>query len=566
MLGLTFAAFGGLPFLVTIHSLPLVAFHAEWLAAFLGVTFCAATMLGRTAEPGVLPLPAVALAPLGVAVAVAAQWLTGMLPYGEQGQLVLVCLVWAVLLMSAASAWRERFGLASAVRWLCWGLLLAAVASASISFVAHLGFRGFPAADFAEGALYGNLGQRNHFSHLLWLGLGAVAYLGATRALPSAAAVAVALLLLTMSATTGSRATLLYAAWGALLFGLGGGARRRGLALALFAGYLLAAATLPGTSVLGWTPTPVQSPVLRAVSEAAPETAIRPTLLAEAWRLFVANPWLGAGWGSYRAASFENGDRVGPWQGGAEHSHNLFANLLAETGLLATLAVAVLLAAWLVAVARRGKGHEDRFLLFAAGIALLHAQVEYPFWYLYFLGPFVVILALGETRTWRLPLRRLPLLLLVLGGLGAMFGVGRDYLRLEAVVNSPRTANEADAGRKIEDLLALRKGSLLAPQVDIALLGVMAPTHDNLQAKRQFCELSLAYFPSRPGSFTCALVAELSGDAARADRLWRLSVAAGGAGVVADYLALQRRLLTAEERAPLGRFLNLPSGSTGSGR
>ncbi|MCX7671124.1 MAG: O-antigen ligase family protein, partial [Anaerolineae bacterium] len=58
------------------------------------------------------------------------------------------------------------------------------------------------------------------------------------------------------------------------------------------------------------------------------------------WQIFLAHPWLGAGWHQFSAARWQLPSPV-PIQLHADHAHNVVINLLAETGLLGFAAVCV---------------------------------------------------------------------------------------------------------------------------------------------------------------------------------------------------------------------------------
>lgn len=115
------------------------------------------------------------------------------------------------------------------------------------------------------------------------------------------------------------------------------------------------------------------------------------------------NPWFGVGWGNFGQEAMTLQKR---WPFDREfvtgdffhHSHNLFIQLLAETGVVGTLPIVIGLY-FVVKSIVSGKWDEKRIFVFtAASIVFCHSQLEYPLWYSYFSLPVAALLSSQDTR------------------------------------------------------------------------------------------------------------------------------------------------------------------------
>lgn len=75
--------------------------------------------------------------------------------------------------------------------------------------------------------------------------------------------------------------------------------------------------------------------------------------------------------------------------------HNLVLQLLAETGIIGTLIVVFGILYSIYGVAKLRK-IEGVIILCMIGTTLAHSMVEYPLWYIYFLGPFIMFLSIDK--------------------------------------------------------------------------------------------------------------------------------------------------------------------------
>ena len=115
----------------------------------------------------------------------------------------------------------------------------------------------------------------------------------------------------------------------------------------------------------------------------------------------------------------------------ANNAHDIFIDLLAKTG---ALGMAILCVRSCYVAGSRGARAADagaHFRLALLGVLMMHALVEYPQQYMFFLMPAMLVFGLLETRPLRLVARPLSYgvyVVLVFGGLAALYPA---YARLQ---------------------------------------------------------------------------------------------------------------------------------------
>ena len=123
-----------LPFLAPFKAPPVPSFHAENLAAFLGLV----AMSALPAFAGRLELPRVALLLLGFTGLIVIQTLLGRLAYHQVGLLAALYLLWATGLVILGGHLRRDLGLERVASTLAWFLVAGALASAVIGWAQHI--------------------------------------------------------------------------------------------------------------------------------------------------------------------------------------------------------------------------------------------------------------------------------------------------------------------------------------------------------------------------------------------------------------------------------------------
>ncbi|HXF66683.1 MAG TPA: Wzy polymerase domain-containing protein [Burkholderiales bacterium] len=545
-----------LPFLQPYHRFPLTSFYSEWLALAAGLA--AALYLATRRAWQDAALPAVAAAPLALGAVLALQAALGLVPYAEQALTAGLYLVWAALLIVLGRALARALGLAEIAAVLAWCTLAGGAAGALAGLLQHYSIStplDFLIARKAAAAVYGNLGQANHFAAYTALALSSTAYLHALGRLRGAPAAACAALLLFALALAGSRAPWLYlgaaAALALLLY-----ARLRDAASRRLAAF--AAALLPGFVLAQWLAAlPLLAPQDGALVTSAQRlfqvaSGIEPRLqlAREAWAMFLSAPLLGAGWGQFAWHHFLHqaltGEGAAP--GVFNHAHNAVLQLLAETGLAGALPVLAALLHWLAGLGRSAPGLHLWWLLAGLAVIAIHSLLEFPLWYSYFLGIAAVLLGAGARDAIRLRLagaaRLVAAAALALGALN-LAAVLPAYRGFERLVFLPAgaAARAVDEAAFAKAIAAIHREPLLAPYVELAVAYGLAVSEERLREKLELSTRALRFAPVEVVAYRHALLLAAAGERAAAleqlERAARVYPAALE-GVVEELRALAR--------------------------
>jgi O-antigen ligase len=302
----------------------------------------------------------------------------------------------AVLLLAQGLSGSVRQRAAEA---LCWGLLIAGLASIAISliqvFAPQWADGNWIARYGIAGRAAGNLRQPNHLASLMmWAAVAAVFITekrGWRAALMPPLFACVFTIVLSAS-RTGYAGIAMLALWGVVDRKLSRGARLALLATPLMLGaswWLMSLWSAGSGHAFG---------AASRLAEGAGSPS-RLAILRDAWQLTLANPWLGVGWGEFNFAwsltPFPNRPIAF-----FDHTHNLPSQLAVELGLPWAGAVLALLI-WALYKAWRGTlAQDDQVPMRRAALMIvltigLHSLVEYPLWYAYFLLPACFALGLA---------------------------------------------------------------------------------------------------------------------------------------------------------------------------
>ena len=164
----------------------------------------------------------------------------------------------------------------------------------------------------------------------------------------------------------------------------------------------------------------------------ANQIAPRLALWKYGWTMFKTHPLLGVGWGEFPRYQFEFVRELGGVEI-ANNSHDIFIDLLAKTGLLGLgdRAVRRGRAGSCACCARRIR-RARIFGLALLGVLMMHALVEYPQQYMFFLMPAMLVFGLLETRPLRLVSRPVSFGLVCCARAGAWTGRAvSDLARLQ---------------------------------------------------------------------------------------------------------------------------------------
>lgn len=353
--------------------------------------------------------PIVSMMFMGVAAFIALQGRLLGLDWLSQVDLAAVVMLVAALAAWALHSWQQESDV-DVFRYLAWGLVLGVLLQSAVMWLQYFGltkhFHGYLSYSQTTNIM-GQLGQRNHLGHYLMWGMVAVLYLQQARLMSRLLAALLVTWLGLSIGLIGSRTLIVYllvigflacvwqvrvgkswqTSWywvmGALLWVL---AVQFGLekVLALFS----EVSTTTG---------------LERVANA--KTVVDPARSVEwvkAWQAFLNSPWWGHGWGSGASQSFGlHGDDLLSRRADVlfTHSHNSVLQLLMELGLLGMVSVLLSLAVLAWRCFRYAKRPESFAILAMVSVSVCHSMLEYPLWYVYFLLPFALFLALVPHQT-----------------------------------------------------------------------------------------------------------------------------------------------------------------------
>jgi O-antigen ligase len=530
------------PFLQPYHRFPLAAFYNEWLAFGLGLA--ALLWLATQAPWRDAEFPVVALVPPALALLIGAQAALGRVPYPEQAVTATLYLLWASLLMLLARALSRELGAAAVATTLAWCLLGGGLLSALAGLLQH--YHPLPALEFLvtpkmSPRVYGNLGQPNHFAAYVTMALCSAAYLHGSGRLNAAWAAACAVLLLPVLVLSASRGPWFYLVLLAALALLLARARRDAGSRRLL---VFTLCLIPGLVIAGFVvgqggvavPSTAADPGGQVTSaqrlfEAATGVDPRVQLAAEAWRMFLSAPLLGAGFGQFAWHHFlhaaETGAAAAP--GVYNHAHNIVLHLMAETGAAGALLVTGAAVLWLADLKGTKLDLEWWWVLALLGILGAHSMMEHPLWHSYFLGIAAVLLGLGARRAVRLRLAgfaRVTVACLMLAGWFNLVSVLPHYRDFERLVFLPaaRSSSPVDEQAFIEAIARVHREPLLAPYVELAAAYSINVSEERLPQKLALVTRAMRFAPVPHMVYRQALLLALAGEREAARRQWERSL------------------------------------------
>jgi hypothetical protein len=530
-----------LPFLLPYHEFPILSFHAEWLAATLGIAAVLAALSARRGAFASIPLPAQWL--IAFAVFLAAQTLVGKPVYLQLPLLGALYVLYAALLIWLGAQLAASAGIERAACVLAACLLAGALANAAAGMIQFYGLPTLLQDIIAElhhgpdhNAAYGNIAQGNLYANYLALGGTALLFLWLRGGLRTAYALAAAMLLAWASTLSGSRGALLYALWFAAL-GLLAGRMRAGAGgrRLKFAAYGLAVTMLAAQVTIPWLNSaldlgPANQGAFERVAEISRDhSEPRWSVWLLALRVFADAPVSGAGIGEFAGAAFDLG--LSPEMARGEvwtSPHNLPLHLLAETGALGTALALAGLCTWCWQTGRRYFSAPQPavwWIIAAVGIELVHSMFEFPLWNAHFLGVAALVMGLAASPGARTN-AALRLSRTLAAGLCVVLALAlaillRDYLRLDATRitgTSVTLASPADSGRDAAVMRALTRGPL-APAAELWIFLGAPLDRGDLAARLKMSERLARTFPSNAVIVRRAVYLAFDGQAAVARSL-----------------------------------------------
>ena len=420
------------------HYPPWLAFHSNaWVACAL--LLIAGRGLLQVRTPVELTTGGVVL--LLVAAIPWLQHVAGLLPLASNAALLVLYLLGAAGAYIVGHHWNKAQP-AQPIAYVFMALAIAAVASAALAtyqwlgLAQDLGLMDIWVLPFGEGTRpYANMGQTNQLASLLLCGLLGIGWAWRAGHIGGALAWGLAAWVLWGVALTESRTALL-----TLVLGVGFLTLRRPTFLqrgarwavqALFVFYLVC---LGGKVYLAQA-LGLDMPLSLVVRSAG---ELRWALWQMSWDASLHSPWVGYGWGNANAGYFVVFEEYRQKFGNTyfAQSHNLVLDLALWIGWPLTIALCGLAAAWLWRGVRAIDSLPKALVFSALMVLLIHAMLEFPLHYGYFLWPFCMLagafaalVGIDEPVRWRV--KRSIALALVLGALVLEAVIVLDYLRIE---------------------------------------------------------------------------------------------------------------------------------------
>ena len=457
-----------LPYAVTNHTYPIPTFYAEFTALSLYLLVGASVLLMVISERSRVQfaMPAVALVPLAFGALLVVQTL--MLPLAQPS------MAWlgAGFLLAGFMATQAGYGFARAgvaepaLRWMAGALIVGGLFAVFCQVVQllHLEAKVSPFVVAynvtTDRRPFGNMAQANHLATVIAFALAAAMYLVQTRRINVLVWAVVSSICVLGQALTVSRGPWLQTAvvvvagfWMALVVPRGNGFSRRRtrewmmpvLLVVLFVAVNLAVRWANGRFQLGLD----VSAAHRFQDKS--QFVLRLAMWKYGWTMFKGHPLLGVGWGEFPRFEFELVRQLGDVEI-ANNSHDIVIDLLAKTGIVGLGIVLIGLLAWLWRVLRARHTAERVFGLGLIGVLLMHALVEYPQQYMFFLLPAMFVFGILETKPLSFVPGRFALglqLAVVLGGFAALAPIYRDYARAEVLYYGAHPAEEYRAAPSV---------------------------------------------------------------------------------------------------------------------
>jgi O-antigen ligase len=450
-----------LPYAVVNHTYPIPTFYAEFTALTLYVlTSAAVVLLVWTQRSRVtFESPTVALVPLLFGLLLIAQ--TFVLPVAQPSMNWLGgCYLLAAFMATHTGYAFSRVKMTETVlRWTAAALIVGGLFAVFCQVIQlfHLETKFTPLVVAynitVDRRPFGNMAQANHLATYIAFAMAGAMYLVQTRRLPVIVWALLSVIYSTGLALTVSRGPWLQMGvivvagfWMAFVEVRRNPALRRSnrewlVPLALGVLFFVMNAVVRWANVRYQLELDVSAADrFKDASQIAPRIA----LWKYGWTMFKTHPLLGVGWGEFPRYQYDFVRTLGSVEI-ANNSHDIFLDLLGKTGLTGVAIVLLGLVAWLVRVVRAAHTAARVFGIALIGVLVMHALVEYPQQYMFFLLPAMFVFGLLETRSLRLLPSRVSFGLyavIVFGGLAALYPICRDYNRAEVLYYGSHPAEQ----------------------------------------------------------------------------------------------------------------------------
>ena len=528
-----------LPFLSWFRVAPL----ADWVSDTTSLTLLACSLL--------LILPAHDKLNLSVSWFCLPMWAFAvyLLLSSRQLDSAIVCIVlflflsvWSVLFSGYEQAVdRVRFVHILASCILVFALLQVVLGMAQLFGLAPLS-QGFVVFDphAITTNIMGNIGQRNQYAQFLCWGIISACYLYAAGKLRMPFFVLSVLFMAWLSACSGARLVWVYAFILGVVSVFWLVRRQTGVAVKMSQAGLIAVVLLICLQLASKQIAELLSALgLTTHSVSGTERFFAAGFGIRRWiewtkaiEIFTEHPWTGIGWGRFGAYSAElelsGGLPKSPESWLFIHCHNLFFQLLAETGLLGVLIIFIPTLLCLLSYMRDGQQSAENMLLLGIGLVILtHSMFEYPLWYLPFLTMFVIVLLLAPLGRINVAVRssilRVTGLVVFVLAIGYVVN-GAINFRTLVMYNMP-AGNAQENARRLQSLFDVEKNPLWATEADFVLVNYLVASKADLKLKLQHFERLAQFRPYPEILLRLSMLYALDHQEAKAEHALKLAIA-----------------------------------------
>ena len=507
--------------LVPNHYAPWTAFHAEFWCALTLVGVGAVVNFKNRHQLAWTPWQWVALVLIGQVVL---DWILGTIPLAGVAWLCGLYLVGFVFCLRLGSVWQANAD-GEAVDFVFTAIVLAAVASAVLQLLQLSGFQTnspwFNTAP-ASARLDANLAQPNHLATLELLALVGCSWLALRNKMSGKLSLAIATILVVGVMLTGSRTAVLNSVALLAAYPLCLPSQKSRST------YILAAAALGLWYAALLAVMPAVLVFMDAANFSAPAHArtVSGDLRLPMWILAADaiqnRPWWGYGWGQIPAAQMAVAA-----QHGEVSAFNSAHNLILDFALWGGAPIALLVFGygcwWVRNQLRSPNGTRQSHTLLFLGVLSIHALLELPLHYAYFLLPFGVMLGTlesarisGAVTVWRKLVSQVGLAFCV----AALVLTGVDYLKIEQAEKLLRM-EAVRANYFAPDSTRLPKLWVLKHYEDFFLLSRLPPAKGLSEQQLGSMEDVVRTVPSEKLMYNMAVNYALNGYADRAHH-WML--------------------------------------------
>jgi len=516
------------PFLVTYHMPPIASFYKEWLAALFGV-LASLFLVGRNQDK--FQLPIVAFIPLLLMVLLVAQVAILKPDYWQNQFIAVLYLGLSALVMLLATNMRHVLSLSKVVPTLAWAFVVSTVTILLLMVVSKFIDPQSELAFWILNGRAGNIGQTNHFSNFVALGLGSLLYLRLTGRIGNWLTIVTSAVILIGLVQAGQRMAILYVG----ILSVGGWLLARQIAkkedisiqasslLWLIPGFIAAQFLVPFLTFLDPATVPVKK-----LAETMAKEPTRLMLLEQGWQVFKAHPWIGIGWGELAWYNFTVTEEYPGLKGLWSHVHNIFMQLLSETGALGALIFTAGMLYWFREQIQVQLTMERWWILALLSILGIHSLLEFPLWYTHFLAFASLLLGLSAERNIEFRFRLAPIGFIAIF-IFACWSLGNlltDYQRLEHSINTLRTEGLTES--KIEENLVrfneLRTETVFTPYADNFFVRVLPNTKPFYADKLMLSQLVVENWPGKTETYTHAYLLAMNDKPVAAQKMMRKAI------------------------------------------